>query len=222
VKVFFDPRATPAKQDGESRKHARNSADDALEAELVERWSKGDQRAFREVYQRYAPVLARRLRRILWRESEVEDLLQMTFLEAHRSLDRFRRDAPLGAWLHGIATNVVGRHLRATRRKSWLLSSEEAVQRQPEEQAPSPEQSTERRQRAEILYRAMDELPDKKRIAFALHEIEGLGLSEIAAMTRSSPQTIWARVESAREFLTRRLGRLLADPTETATRSQTP
>jgi RNA polymerase sigma factor (sigma-70 family) len=164
--------------------------------ELVARVLDGDERAFAELYARHHSVIARRLRRVLGPRPEVEDVLQVTFVEAHKSLRRFDATRPFLGWLHGIAFRQAANHLRKNRRWRWFKSEVPAIE--AVDQAASLEDQTIRRQLLDRLYRAMDDLPPKKRIAFSLHVLDGLGLTEIGEIVGASPQTVRARVLSAR------------------------
>lgn len=62
----------------------------------------GDDRALRALYQRHAPWLAVRLRRML-AASAVEDVLQETFLAVWKGAPRYRKTGDVGAWIWGIA-----------------------------------------------------------------------------------------------------------------------
>jgi DNA-directed RNA polymerase specialized sigma24 family protein len=88
--------------------------------ELVARVVAGDDRAFRELYLRHHVVITRRLRRLLGPRHDVEDVLQVTFVEAHRALRRFDAQRSFAAWLHGIALRQAANHLRKSRRWAWL------------------------------------------------------------------------------------------------------
>lgn len=166
----------------------------------------GEDRAFRELYLRHHAVITRRLRRLLGPGHDHEDVLQVTFVEAHRSLVRFDPGRPFIAWLHGIAFRQAANHLRSARRSRWLRfwSPNEA---EPLAHGEGLEDQTIRRQLLVRLYQAMDELPAKKRIAFSLHALDGLGYSEIGELLGESPQTIRARVLSAREQILKHLRR---------------
>lgn len=191
--------------------------------DLVARVLDGDGRAFEPLYRRHATVVGRRLHRIVYRADEAADLLQLTFLEAFRSLHRWRPDASFESWLHGIAFRLVGNHIKARRRKWWqLFSPAESGQ----DAAPSdsdPENQAESREQVAHMYAVLDQLPVKKRVAFCMYEFEGLDLAEIGTLMGVSAQTVWARVESARQELKARLG-YSAEPDDAtpAARGSTP
>lgn len=135
----------------------------------------------------------------------------MTFVEAHRNLGRFRLDGVFIAWLQGIAFRLAHNHLRKARRWRWFVLDDAKVE-PAVDTAASLEASTIRRQLLSILYAAMDELPAEKRIAFGLYAFEGLGYTEIGEMVGASPQTVRARILSARETVLRRFRRVTGEP----------
>src|SRR5438046_3753449 len=49
-------------------------------------------------------------------ETEAQDLVQETFLQALKSAHRFRGDSAVYTWLHGILRNLCCRHLRPQKR----------------------------------------------------------------------------------------------------------
>ncbi|MEK7703455.1 MAG: sigma-70 family RNA polymerase sigma factor [Myxococcota bacterium] len=173
---------------------------------LVERAKTGDRTAFVALYRRHAPPVARRLRHLLGNKTDAEDVLQVTFLEVHRSLRRYDPARPFAAWLHGIALNVTRRFLRTQSRHGWQsltpFQSLDAVQ---DSITPTAEQAAMTQDLAHRLYRAMERLAPGMRIAFTLHEIEGLGLTEIAHQVGTTPQAVGAQVERARKHIERRL-----------------
>jgi len=67
---------------------------------------------FAAVFDRHAPHIHRYLARRVGREA-ADDLVAETFLTAFRKRDRYDTTHPdARPWLYGIATNLVGRHLR--------------------------------------------------------------------------------------------------------------
>jgi RNA polymerase sigma-70 factor (ECF subfamily) len=79
--------------------------------ELITRLAGGDDWALRELFSRHAPVLAARLRTVL-PPSDVEDVLQETFLAAWKGAKSYRPEAKAGGWLWGIARRQAALLLR--------------------------------------------------------------------------------------------------------------
>lgn len=183
---------------GEAHEQPESAKAIAFERELVARWRNGDLAAFDALYHTHAPMLARRLRRVVGNVADTEDLLQQTFITAHKTLARFRSDAPLGPWLAGISFHLVGNYLRAKKRRRRRETGREEQALPNHEASGDAERQHVNRDLAHELYQKLQQLPDDKRLAFTLHHIEGLGVTEIGKLVGASPQTVWARIESAR------------------------
>lgn len=173
------------------------------DAELVQEALSGNDHSFALLYRRHAPKLAQRLRALLGRESDVEDVLQMTFLEVHRVLGRYDLQRPFASWLRGVAHNMVRRRRR--KKRWWLIfaSHESEGPGSVAAPGPSPEELVSRQQLSDQLYQALDKLPHRMRLAFVQHEIEGLPLRQVAAEFGTSPQAVWKQVQRARQHVQR-------------------
>lgn len=93
------------------------ASSDPTDQGLIAAIASGDEHALRTLYDRHAPWLAARLRRML-PASAVEDVLQETFLAAWRSAPRFQPTGAVGAWLWGIGRRQAALWLRAHGRSS--------------------------------------------------------------------------------------------------------
>jgi RNA polymerase sigma factor (sigma-70 family) len=56
-------------------------------------------------------------------------------------------------------------------------------------------------ERARRLYRALDGLPPAKRAALILHDLEGLDVGEVSAITDTNERTVRSRLRDARKKL---------------------
>ena len=152
-----------------------------------------DPRNFDDVFRRYSPYVARVALRLLGNDSEVDDLVQDVFLEAHRGLGSLREAGALGGWLARICVRRATRRLRR-RRLLALLSLDTVAERDlPVEVAASPEQ------RAEVarLYQRLDRMPAVDRVAWLLRHVEGESLDEIVRLCGCSKSTVQRRLRSA-------------------------
>lgn len=84
--------------DGAMHPPAEDARDDDA---LIAAVATGDDRALRVLYERHAPWLAVRLRRML-AASAVEDVLQETFLAVWKNAARYRSTGDVAAWIWGI------------------------------------------------------------------------------------------------------------------------
>lgn len=164
-----------------------------------------------ELYRRYLALLARvQIGHRLQGKVDASDIVQETFLEAHRNFPRFRgtSEGELVRWLRQILAanlaDLLRRYLGARARdvrlereiedafdRSSVLLDRGLVARQS-----SPSQQAERREQAVILADALDQLPDDYRDVLVLRHLEGLTFPQVAErMGRSldSVEKLWMR-----------------------------
>jgi RNA polymerase sigma factor (sigma-70 family) len=168
------------------------------DAEIVKRCAAGDRMAMGELFDRHGPHVQRFLARLAGGGTDVDDLVHATFLEALRSVRRFRGGAQVRTWLFGIAINISRHHLRSeVRRRAFLTVWAE----RPEERSARPDQLVERQQLVGRLAEALVDLPHDLRAAYLLCEVEGLKGPEAAAALGVRPGTLGRRLHEARKAL---------------------
>jgi RNA polymerase sigma-70 factor (ECF subfamily) len=86
------------------------------DAELLTRYTAGEEAAFRELVNRYKNSLYAFLRQFLNRHDLVEDVFQETFLQLFASRESFDQSRPLRPWLFTIAANKAKDALRKWQR----------------------------------------------------------------------------------------------------------
>ena len=89
-------------------------SDRDLDRLLVERVQRGDKQAFGLLVTKYQRKLARLVSRLIWNSSDVEDVVQESFIRAYRALPDFRNDSAFYTWLYRIGVNSA---------KDWLVSN---------------------------------------------------------------------------------------------------
>jgi RNA polymerase sigma-70 factor (ECF subfamily) len=135
------------------------------------------------------------------RERELEDACQEVFLVVHARLAEFEGRSSLRTWLYGIAVRVALNFRRKLGRRQEEL---EAV---PPEGLAEPEQHelTVRRETLTLIERALAELDPDKREVFALYELEGMTMAEVASTLALPENTALYRLYAARDELRARL-----------------
>ena len=182
--------------------------DSALREELPG----ADQLAFRALFDTfYGPLLGFFLNRGC-SESESEDLVQETLLNAYRGFDRFRREASDATWMFSIAGNVWLNHLRASRtlkrqvRPLSLASEEDTAE--AAEARPAGDSALDRLledERRHQLQAAIRQLPEGRRHALHLRIVHGLKYREIARLLGIEVNTVKSQIFQAKKQLEERL-----------------
>ena len=164
-----------------------------------------------ERYRGYLTILARtQIGRRLQGKADAADLVQETFLEAHKHISRFRggTEAEFLAWLRTILAAVVSNHVRrylGTRQRDARLEQALAIELDDTSGvlergliAPqsTPSRNAVKHEALVLLASALEQLPDDYRQVIMLRHLEGLSFAEVAAaMGRSlaSVQNLWVR-----------------------------
>jgi RNA polymerase sigma-70 factor, ECF subfamily len=181
-----------------ARRAASPSGDAVVDpsAALVARAIGGERRAFDDLYRLHVAPAYRLLTRLVGSTADRDDLIQLVFLEAFRSLPGFRGDAAFSTWLHRIVVHVAYRHLRREKRVRW----DEAPVDAPAT-AASPETSARRHEELDRALRYLSALKPDKRIAFVLRVVEGMTLDEIGNLVGATAPAVGQRVKHAQREL---------------------
>ncbi len=158
----------------------------------------GEDAAYRECYQQYAPKLMRLLAGILRNKARAEEVLQETFIAAFRSIARFRGEVAIGTWLARIASNRAYNAIRDESRAK--RTAPPAV----EEPIARFEPHVEGRDLARKVMGVLDEMDPAKKLALLLFA-EGYTVAEIAEISGEPRGTILARLSRSRAELSLRM-----------------
>jgi RNA polymerase sigma-70 factor (ECF subfamily) len=168
---------------------AEATSDEGLMAAYV----RGDVGAFRQLFDRYAPLLLRLLSRDLADAGWSQDLVQQTFLRLHRARFDYRPESNLRPFLVTIALNLKREHLRASRRRPLTPLHDE-----PPSAARAADEALAERRSARVIAEAVGALPAAQREVITLHWFEGLTFPEIAEILGTT--TVAARVRAHRGY----------------------
>ena len=135
---------------------------------------------------------------------DAEDATQEVFIAAARALPDFRGDASLKTWLYTITLNHCRRVRQKRQRQQMLRAPFEKLQNWLSS-APTPEESTTRREADRRLWDAVDSLSEKHRLPFILRYVHGLTALEIAEILAINEGTVHSRLHYARRYLKQKL-----------------
>jgi RNA polymerase sigma-70 factor (ECF subfamily) len=174
------------------------------DADLVLAARAGRREAQEELVRRFATRVAAACYSRVGRRGPVEDLVQETFLRAHKSLATLDSPERVGAWLHSIATRVSLDWLKAPGRGEVALGDAGSSVASP---APDAAAATGDAERQRALSEAIDALPEIYRDALVLFYYEKQSYKEMSATLEITPAAVNARLTKARALLRERLGK---------------
>jgi RNA polymerase sigma-70 factor, ECF subfamily len=168
------------------------------ELDEIERIAAGDAAALGRAYDEHHGAVRAFCRRFLGDEAVAEDLVQDVFVALPGAVRRFRGDCSLRTFLVSMAVHQSRHHLRAATRRRRALG---CLAEQPSPESTNPEQSAGRSELAQVLVRALDQIPHEQRVVFVLSDVEERPSSEVAAIMDIPEGTVRTRLFHARRKL---------------------
>lgn len=184
--------------------------DRSSEIALARAAAAGDGDAFERLYREHSARVFALCLRMSGSRGRATELVQDVFVQVWRRLDSWRGESALGSWIHRVAINVVLSNARAERRRHTKEMSDGDESGAEEEERPALRSVGVARPASVAegidLERAIAALPERARIVFVLHDVEGYQHDEIATMTGTAPGTCRAQLHRARRLLMESLG----------------
>ena len=185
-------------------KAAASAMANPADADVLAKIAEGELDALGILFDRYEHVVKRFIGRLGVPPSDVDDLVQLTFLDLPGAASRFDDRWPFKGWLLGLASVVVRRYRRAAKRRAARLV---AWASEPWRRAsPGPDDEFEHQEAAQRALSALQRLSHKKREVFVMLVFEGLSGADAARALDVPIATIWTRMHHARRDLRHWLG----------------
>ncbi|MFZ4634343.1 MAG: RNA polymerase sigma factor [Saprospiraceae bacterium] len=177
------------------------------EQQLVSALQQGDEAAFRALVELHSTRVLNTCMSLVPDLHEAQDLTQEVFVEVFRSIERFRFDASLSTWIYRITCNKALEHLRRRnrlKRRAFfqrLVGLDDPAGQQIADPVNHPGIALEDKERAELLYRHLDRLPEQQKSALLLHKVEGLTHQEISDVLQVSVSAVESLIHRAKKKL---------------------
>lgn len=168
------------------------------ETELVKALQKGDAKAQRFLYERYAGAMMGACLRYLKNEMDAEEVLVNGFMKVYQHIGSFENKGSFEGWVRRIMVNEALQHLR--KKEPLHMAIEKEHNYLVSENATADSDMT-----AEEMMEMLHDLPAGYRAVFNLYAIEGYSHKEIADMLNITEGTSKSQLSKARAMLQRML-----------------
>jgi len=166
---------------------------------LMQRYAKGDAKAFDLLYARHRAPLYRYFIRQVSNPATANDLYQGAWEKIIKAREKYRPAAPFKVWMYRIAHNHLIDHYRRMRPEDSVEpDSLSGTQADPSQGAIDSEQN-------ELLRAGITALPTEQRNTLLLQLETGLKMEEIARVTGVGRETVKSRLRYAVNYLKRSL-----------------
>lgn len=155
-------------------------------------------------YQRVRPIVDRTLTRLLGaHDRDYEDVAQRALFEIVDTIDRFRGECPLNAWLSIVAARTAFRAIRRRRIERRLFADVELEDSSSTTQSHAGAVAA--RQAVERVRRELEQMDQNRAWTFLLHDVYGYDLKEIGEITGASLSAAQSRLVRGRRELHERI-----------------
>ena len=167
---------------------------------LITQAKQRNQNAFKRLYDKHLGKVYGLCLRMTGNRQLAEEATQEVFIQVWRKIDTFAGDSSFSTWLHSLTANTTISYLR--KQRNWLQRMMHSDDYQAlAEQLPAGAATDE-----EHLHACMARLPERARLVFVLHAIEGYRQEEIATQLGIAVGTVKAQYHRARELMEGWLG----------------
>ena len=180
------------------------------DAELIAGLKAGKADAYKMLYEGYNRQIYNIALGFLPNQEDAEDIVQEVLIEIYRAAPAFRGDAKLSTWVYRITVNKSLELIRKRKRKKRFafltsLAPGEGVDAKDNVKMNHPGLKLENKERAEVLYQAIESLSENQKIAFTLSQIDGMSYQEIQDTMGLSKSSVESLIFRARTNLKKKL-----------------
>jgi RNA polymerase sigma factor (sigma-70 family) len=150
---------------------------------------------------------------LLQNTEDAEDVSQEVFVSVYQSIEQFKGYAKLSTWVYRIAVTRSLEHIRSRNRKKRFAFIQRLITSDSENDnvfEPGhfhhPGIQLENKERAAILFKALEQLPENQKTAFVLHKMEDLSYGEVAEILNVSLSSVESLMFRAKQNLRKLLG----------------
>lgn len=161
---------------------------------------------FRELVALYQHRVFNTVLSLLQNREDAEDVTQEVFIRVYQTLATFKGESSLSTWIYRISVNKSLDFIKSkkTKKRFGLVR---VLLPEGEANAPvapdfvHPGVVLERKEQAAILFKAIEKLPEKQKIAFTLSKVEDLSYAEISAVMETSVSSVESLLFRAKQNL---------------------
>lgn len=167
---------------------------------------KNPDRAFHMLVNAYSHMIYNLCLQYAPNKLDAEDLTQEVFAAAYKNIHTFQGNAKVSTWIYSIALNKSKEFLRnqSRQKRSGVhieIQQEDGSDKEFAIHFDHPGVKLEHKEEAQIVFQAIESLPDNQRDAFILHRIEGKSYEEISEILNTSLSSVESLMFRAKKKL---------------------
>lgn len=166
--------------------------------ELVVLVQKKDDQAFAELVKRYEAKIFRYAHKFLRNQTDIEDLVQETFLKTYININSFDQELKFSPWLYRIAHNTFINAIKKQEKQPFLFFDPDVLFPHPVAKEQTDKDINDK-QIKEMINKSLLQLEVKYREPLILFYLEELSYQEISDVLQIPVSTVGVRIKRAKD-----------------------
>jgi RNA polymerase sigma-70 factor (ECF subfamily) len=179
--------------------------------EFIMQLKQNDEKAFSLLVDLFSKKVYNTCIGMLQNVEDAEDITQEIFLTIHLNIKDFNSNSTLSTWIYRISVNKSLEFIRKKNRKKrsgifksiFTSDGEKAIENHSDFMHPGIQM--ENQERAKVLFKAIELLPEQQKAAYILHKIEQVSYNEIASIMEVSLSSVESLLFRAKQNLKKHL-----------------
>jgi RNA polymerase sigma factor (sigma-70 family) len=179
--------------------------------ELVQQLKAGSETAYRYLVDSHRMRVYNIVLNILQDCEEADDTAQDVFIQVYHAIAQFNGECSLSTWLYRIAVRKALDKLRQRKNRErlqrlipWWMPNDD----RPIAEFQHPGIVLENKERALALFKAIERLPEKQKVAFNLIKVQGMKYEEACEIMQQGTKAIESLISRAKQNLQQQLQHL--------------
>jgi RNA polymerase sigma factor (sigma-70 family) len=181
------------------------------EKEFIQHLKKNDEKAFQLLVDLFSKKVYNTCIGMLQNMEDAEDVTQEIFITVHLNIGLFKEESSLSTWIYRISVNKCLEFIRKKHRKKrvgvfksiFTSDGEKALENHSDFIHPGIQ--LENKERAKVLFKAIELLPEQQKSAYVLHKLEQISYNEIAGIMEVSLSSVESLLFRAKQNLKKHL-----------------
>ena len=173
---------------------------------LVEKLKQGDESSFKTIVEDCQKMVYNTALGVVQNAEDAEDVTQEVFVKVFESINSFKGDSKLSTWIYRITVTKALDHVRKkkTKKRFGIMQNlfgtgQEEVIEKPDFHHPGVK--LDNKEKAAVLFKAINQLPENQKIAFNLHKVEGLSYQEVSEVMDTTIPAVESLLHRAKSNL---------------------
>ena len=171
--------------------------------ELIVQLQQGDEQAFKKLVDEWQRMVYNTTLGIVQNADDADDITQDVFIQVYQSVSSFKGESKFSTWLYRIVITKSLDHIKKKKRKKRFGFMQSLFGNNSDEEIHPAEFNhpgvlMENKERAAELFKALERLPEKQRIAFTLHRLEAQKHQDIATIMNLSVTAVESLIARAK------------------------